>query len=118
MPATSKSQQRLMGQAYALKKGELKSSDLDSEYRDQIENLAKEMTLKQLRDYAKTSHSDLPKKIQENSPIATLSSVNGMGPITLPQDDKIGSGDKLNPSKNKKKYFKQYSSILKIKGVS
>lgn len=32
MPSVSKSQQRLMGQAYAYKTGELKSKDLNPEY--------------------------------------------------------------------------------------
>jgi hypothetical protein len=66
MPAVSKSQQRLMGQAYALKKGDLKPEDLNPEYRDQIEDLANGMTLKQLKDYAETSHEDLPKKVKES----------------------------------------------------
>ena len=66
MPAVSQAQQRLMGQAYALKKGEIKAADLNSEYREQIEDLAKGMTLKQLEDYAKTSHEKLPKKVKES----------------------------------------------------
>jgi hypothetical protein len=66
VPAVSQAQQRLMGQAYALKKGEIKAADLNSEYREQIEDLAKGMTLKQLEDYAKTSHEKLPKKVKES----------------------------------------------------
>ncbi len=121
MPAVSKSQQRLMAQAYAIKKGEMKPSDLNPDYKDDIVKLAKDMTLKQLGDYAKTSHEDLPSKIKkesldENSPLATASSVNGMGPITLPVGDKPGSGDIPHsiPAK-KKKAFKKASSILKVK---
>ena len=74
MPAVSQSQQRLMGQAYALKKGDLKPEDLNPEYREQIEDLAKGMTLKQLKDYAETSHDDLPKKIKEMKNIPTFDS--------------------------------------------
>jgi hypothetical protein len=65
MPAVSQAQQRLMGQAYALKKGDLKPEDLNPEYREQIEDLAKGMTLDQLKDYAETSHEKLPKKVRE-----------------------------------------------------
>jgi hypothetical protein len=115
MPASSQAQQRLMGQAYALKKGDLKNDDLNPEYADQIKDLANSMTLKQLKDYAETSHKDLPKKIiKENSPLATASSVNGMGPISLPVGDKPGSGDIpfLLPAK-KKKNFKKFSELIK-----
>jgi hypothetical protein len=58
MPATSVAQQRLMGMAYALKKGELDPSDASQEVKD----LADSMTLKQLKDYASTKHEGLPKK--------------------------------------------------------
>jgi hypothetical protein len=49
MPAISQSQQKLMGQAYALKNGDLKPEDLNPEYRKQIEDLADGMTFKQLK---------------------------------------------------------------------
>jgi len=65
MPARSKTQQRLMGQAYAYKTGELKSKDMDPEYADEIKKLAKSMTEKQLRDFAKTKHKNLPEKVEE-----------------------------------------------------
>ena len=65
MPSTSIAQQRLMGQAYALKTGELKSSDLDPKYREQIEDLAASMTEKDLKDFAETSHKGLPQKVKE-----------------------------------------------------
>ena len=66
MPSTSIAQQRLMGQAYALKTGELKSSDLDPKYRKQIEDLAASMSEKDLKDFAETSHKGLPQKVKEN----------------------------------------------------
>lgn len=66
MPSVSKSQQRLMGQAYAYKTGELKSKDLNTKYADEIKDLAKSMTKKQLKDFASTKHSKLPNKIKES----------------------------------------------------
>jgi hypothetical protein len=127
MPAVSKSQQRLMGQAYALKKGELKLSDLNPEYRDQIKDLADGMTLKQLEDFAKTSHDELP-DVKENMTTATVSSVNGMGAPSFPGNpgtqsgfatQKTGSGDipyslvKGQPKKRKKSSFMTYQDFIK-----
>lgn len=66
MPSVSKSQQRLMGQAYAYKKGDLKSKDLNTEYADDIKDLSKSMTLKKLKQYASTKHDKLPEKVKES----------------------------------------------------
>jgi len=76
MPSKSVAQQRLMGMAYALKKGELDPKDTSVEVKD----LADSMTLKDLKDFASTKHKDLPeRKVKE-------SSVNRMlGTGTFPQ---------------------------------
>jgi hypothetical protein len=66
MPSVSKSQQRLFGQAYALKTGEIKRSDLDPRYAQEIANLADSMSAKKLRDFATTKHKRLPEKVKEN----------------------------------------------------
>ena len=50
-----------MGQAYAYKKGELKSSEVSAE----IKELADNMTLKQLKDFASTKHEGLPETVDE-----------------------------------------------------
>jgi hypothetical protein len=63
MPSVSKAQQRLMGMAYALKKGDMKRDDASQEVKD----LADGMTLKQLKDFAETSHEGLPDKVEEYS---------------------------------------------------
>ena len=63
MPAVSPEQQRLMAQAYALKTGKKKKKDLNPEYAEQISKLAKSMTAKQLRDFAKTKHSSMKEGI-------------------------------------------------------
>lgn len=126
MPALSKSQQRLMGQAYALKKGDIKFSDLNPDYRDQIKDLADSMTLKQLKDYAETSHKELP-EVKENMTSATLGSVNGMGAPSFPGNpgsqegfvtQKTGSGDipytltKGNPKRRKKSSFLNFQDFI------
>ena len=63
MPAVSPKQQRLMAQAYALKTGKKKKSDIKPEYREEISKVAKSMTKKQLRDFAKTKHSDMKENL-------------------------------------------------------
>lgn len=65
MPSISKTQQRLMGLAYAYKTGEVKTKDLNPKYADEIKKLAKSMTEKQLKDFAKTKHKGLPEKVEE-----------------------------------------------------
>ncbi len=63
MPSVSKAQQRLMGMAYALKKGDMPRSEASQE----VQDLADSMTLKQLKDFAETSHKGLPDKVEEYS---------------------------------------------------
>jgi len=57
----SKSQQRLMGMAYAYKKGEL-----DTEPSAEVKKLADSMSEKDLEDFASTKHKGLPEKVDEN----------------------------------------------------
>jgi hypothetical protein len=65
MPAVSKSQKRLMSQAYGIKTGALKPSDIDPRYRKSIVDLSKSMTEKQLRDYTQTPEKGLPNDVDE-----------------------------------------------------
>lgn len=65
MPAVSTAQQSLMAQAYGIKTGSLKPSDLDPNYRNQIVALSKKMTEKELEKFAKTKHKGLPHHVEE-----------------------------------------------------
>ena len=65
MPSVSKSQQRLMGMAYAVKDGSLELSDIDPAYRDKVKSLSDGMTKKDLKKYASTKHDDLPETVSE-----------------------------------------------------
>jgi hypothetical protein len=67
MPSVSKTQQRLMGQALAYKRGEIKAKDLNPQYADEIKKLAKSMSEKQLKDFASTKHKNLPEKVKESN---------------------------------------------------
>jgi hypothetical protein len=62
--SVSKAQQRLMGQAWALRQGEIKASDIDPRYVDEISKIAfGDMTDKELLKFAETKIEDLPSHI-------------------------------------------------------
>ena len=65
MPSVSKSQQRLMGVAYAVKSGDMEISDVDPAYRDKVKSMVDGMTKKSLKKYASTKHEDLPETVSE-----------------------------------------------------
>ena len=62
MPAKSKSQQRLFGMAYAVRKGEMKRSDATKEVLDIVDS---DMTDKEIEDFAKTKHKGLKEYVKE-----------------------------------------------------
>jgi hypothetical protein len=66
MPSKSKSQQRLMGAAYAYLKGETK--DVPKNIKNVAMSFMKKgkKGKKSLRDFAKTKHKNLPEKLDEN----------------------------------------------------
>ena len=56
MPAKSKSQQRLFGMALAVRKGEMKRSDVWKEVLDIVDS---DMTNKEIEDFASTKHNKI-----------------------------------------------------------
>lgn len=77
MPAVSRTQQRLMGQAHGVRKwmdtdgkDGINPRKIDSPYRETIIEIAKNMKKKALKDYASTKHKNLPEEIEEG--IATI----------------------------------------------
>ncbi len=107
MPSTSKAQQRLMGMAYSLKKGEMDPKDASQEVKD----LADSMTLQQLKDFASTKHDDLPEKADEG---LTPANIGGMGATLLPTATQTGSGDILSGSGDAdEEYKKKRKNFLK-----
>ena len=95
MPSVSKSQQRLMGMAYAVKDGSLELSDIDPAYRDKVKSLSDGMTKKDLKKYASTKHDDLPETVDETiqQTAITPNTIGGMGEVSLPANGELGSGD-------------------------
>jgi hypothetical protein len=61
MPAKSKAQQKFMSLVYALKKGDVKSSDVSKSVRD----AAKSMKTSDVKDFASTKHKNLPNKLEQ-----------------------------------------------------
>lgn len=62
MPAKSKAQQRLFGMAIAVRKGEMKRSEVDKSVLDIVDS---EMTDKEIEDFAKTKHKSLKEHLEE-----------------------------------------------------
>ena len=63
MPAKSKAQQALFGTALAVRKGEMKRSDVDKNVLDIVDG---DMTNKEIEDFAKTSRKSLPQHLKES----------------------------------------------------
>lgn len=72
MPALSRTQQRLFGQAYGVKlwkktggKKGINPKDLNPKYKKEINDLANSMSLAKLKDFAETKHKKIPEDINE-----------------------------------------------------
>lgn len=104
MPAISTSQQSLMGQAYGIKTGSLKPSDLNPKYKKSIMGIADNMTKKELEKYASTKHKGLPHHVEEDN--AMKFSPKGPGKIKpfLDVDSKQKDKKKGKNMKNLKDY--------------
>ena len=81
MPSVSQHQQRIMGQAWALRNGDISLSDIDKRYRKPIREIAFgrkdksgkliKMTDKELKAFASTKASDLPEYVIDGKPSKT-----------------------------------------------
>lgn len=58
--AASQAQQKLFGLALAVKRGEVDPSEVSQQVRD----MAKDISTKDLEDFAKTKHKGLPKRVE------------------------------------------------------
>lgn len=135
MPATSKSQRRLMGMAYAYKTKTLDTSNMDDSLVDKVKELASSMSTEELKDYATTKEDNLPDKVKNEN--VSPGAVPGMGAVTLPgnpgspegfSSQTPGSGDIPYPlggnetdddndeeDKTKFKYIKSLKDFLQSK---
>jgi len=58
MPASSQQQQKIMGLALSVKRGDTPKTKVSKK----VQDMAKKMSDKDLKDFAKTKHKGLPKK--------------------------------------------------------
>ena len=63
MPAKSKAQQALFGMALAVRRGDMKRSEVNSKVLDIVDG---EMTDKEIEDFASTKHKGLKDHIKES----------------------------------------------------
>ena len=105
MPAVSTAQQALMGQAYAIKIGSMKPSDLNPKYKKEILALADKMTKKELEAFASTKHKGLPHHVEESNLNVSLEPISSEN---IPQFNPKGPG-KIVP-------FLDPDSKQKVKG--
>ena len=66
--AVSKQQQKIMGLALSVKKGDTPKSKVSKKVKD----MAKEMSKKDLEDFASTKHKGLPKKVEEKEEVEKI----------------------------------------------
>jgi hypothetical protein len=73
MPAVSKTQQRLMGLSYGVRKfmdtngkDGIDPDSIKSAYRETIVEIANNMKKKDLKDFASTKHNKLPEEVEES----------------------------------------------------
>ena len=69
MPSVSSAQQAIMGQAWAVRTGEMKLSAVAPKYRKEVSSIAKgEMTDKELKKFASTKSKNLPHYVHDGKP--------------------------------------------------
>ena len=69
MPSISSAQQSIMGQAWAVRTGEMKLSAVAPKYRKEVSSIAKgEMTDKELKKFASTKSKNLPHYVHNGKP--------------------------------------------------
>lgn len=78
--SVSSAQQAVMGQAWALRKGEITLKDINPKYRKEIKSIAYgEMTDKELKKFAETKSSKLPHYVKGGKPVKESESLEEKG---------------------------------------
>jgi len=116
MPARSTAQQRLMGQAYAIKIGAMEPEDLNPRYRAEILKIAKGMTKDELEKYASTKHKNLPHHVDEDITDGLAVTLEPIGSDKMPSFHPKGPGKIipfLDPDAKQKKKGKGNLQNLK-----
>ena len=101
MPSKSKAQQKFMGAVYALKKGDIKPSDVTPAVR----KVAKDMKKSDAKDFASTKHKGLPKKVKQEILNKLKEYANKMG------TDHLGGDDYTSKRKGGLRDFDGYDNV-------
>jgi hypothetical protein len=101
MPASSKQQQKFMGMVHALKKGDIKPSDVSQSVKD----AAKSMSKKDAKDFASTPHKNLPRKVKQEILNKLKEYANKMG------RDHLGGDDYTSKKKGGLRDFDGYDNV-------
>ena len=133
MPSVSKAQQAIMGQAWALRQGDIKQKDINPMWKDEIKKIAfgykdkdgkfvPPMSDKELRKYATTKSKNLPERVEDGKPVneenATLDVVDSAEMPSFTPKQTFGKNIQpivpfLNPDSKKKKAGKGNLENLK-----
>ena len=101
MPAQSQQQQKFMGMVHALKKGDIKPSDVSQSVKD----AAKSMSKKDAKDFASTKHKNLPRKVKQEILNKLKEYANKMG------RDHLGGDDYTSKKKGGLRDFDGYDNV-------
>jgi hypothetical protein len=122
--AKSTSQQRLFGMVYALKKGDLKKDSVSKTLWEKIKKIADGISLDDAKDFAETTHSDLPDRIPATeSKDSLLDSARHLGVILESEGSKIKSmvhfngGLLVEISKGDRLYYVSIGKQVSLEGV-
>jgi len=69
MPSVSSAQQAIMGQAWAVRSGQMKIGEVNPKWRKEVSSIANgDMTDKELKKFASTKSKDLPHYVMDGKP--------------------------------------------------
>lgn len=72
MPSVSSAQQAIMGQAWAVRSGQMKIGEVNPKWRKEVSSIANgDMTDKELKKFASTKSKDLPHYVKDGKPYKT-----------------------------------------------
>jgi len=113
MPALSQQQEKLMGLALAVKRGQIPLSKASKS----IQKLAKSMTEKDIEKFAATKHKGLPKKVGESKSTLTREELNQLVSDAVQEVMKERFSTKVLTSEQKRMYIESIGRYNEYRAV-
>ena len=113
MPSKSQAQQKLMGLALAVKRGQIPASKVNKS----IQQLAKSMTEKDIEKFAATKHKGLPKKVGESKSTLTKEELNQLVADAVQEVMKERFSTKVLTSEQKRMYIESIGRYNEYRAV-